>query len=464
MSSLENRATYAVATATEAMQGAPALRGALTRFGPAGLASVGFVLTLVLFWPGLMTHDAAWVHAIAMRAGPPLGDWQSPVMAVLWRLIDPIAPGPGSMLLLTAGLYWLGIGLVATAAARRSPLAAMLLVAAALTPPALFMLGIIWRDMLLAALWLTAAGLALTAAARGDALGMALRGIVALRGLALGLILLGVMLRPNAIPAGALLALYVAAPRRLNFRRVALLFVPVAAALLALSHLTYYQLLGAERQYPLHSLFVFDLGGITHYSGENAFPVAWTEEQQAMLTTTCHQGDRWDWYWYIPPCNFVMERLEADKLFTSPVIDEAWRDALLRHPLAYLTHRATYMATFLFAQNQTLPETWPADANVNFAPSAAYQAYAAAHEALKVTPLFRTGFWLAVCALVCAFAWPRRDSAAGAFALATAGSAVLYVLSFALFGVAADFRYGYWAVPAALASAAMLMAERFKRT
>ena len=89
---------------------------------------------------------------------------------------------------------------------------------------------------------------------------------------------------------------------------------------------------------------------------------------------------------------------------------------------------------------------------------------AAAHEALKVTPLFRTGFWLACCALACAFAWPRRESAVGAFALATAGSALLYVLSFAALGVAGDFRYGYWAVPAALAAATMLAAERMRRS
>jgi len=457
MSSLENRAAYAVAAATDATQDVPALRGALARFAPAVLAFSGFAVTLALFWPGLMTHDAAWVHAIALRAGPTLGDWQSPVMALLWRLIDPIAPGPGSMLLLTAALYWLGVGLVATAAARRAPLAALMLIAAALTPSALFMLGIIWRDMLLAGLWLTAAGLALTAAERSDA------GGIALRALALGLVLLGVMMRPNAIPAGALLALYVVAPRRFALRRVALLLIPVAAALLALSQVAYYQVIGAERQYPLHSLFVFDLGGITHYSGENAFPVAWTDAQQAMLTSACYHSDKWDWYWYLPPCDFVMERLEGESLFASPAIGESWRSALMRHPRAYLTHRAAHTATFLFAQNQTLPETWPAEANASFAPSAAYQAYAAAHEALKVTPLFRTGFWLALCALLTVFAWPQRASAAGAFALATAGSAVLYVLSFALLGVAADFRYGYWAVPAALASAAMIAAERAGR-
>ena len=162
MSSLDDRSFAAVAAA--GVQDGIALRGTLSRFGPALLALSGFAATVALFWPGLMTHDAAWVHAAAM--GAPLGDWQSPVMAVLWRLIDPISPGPGSMLLLTAALYWLGIGLIATAAARRSRLAAALLIVAALTPPALFMLGVIWRDMLLAALWIAAAGLILGAADR----------------------------------------------------------------------------------------------------------------------------------------------------------------------------------------------------------------------------------------------------------------------------------------------------------
>jgi hypothetical protein len=316
--------------------------------------------------------------------GPPLGDWQSPVMAVLWRLIDPISPGPGSMFLLIAALYWLGVGLIASAAARRSPLIAALLIGAALTPPALFMLGIIWRDMLLAALWIAAAGLTLTAVDRADA-----RGIV-LRVLALGLVVLGVLLRPNAIPAGVLLALYAVMPARFEWRRTALLFIPVAVAMFALSQITYYQVLGAVRQHPLHSLFVFDLGGITHYSGENVFPVTWTDQQQIMLTTDCHRGDMWDWYWYMPPCDFVMARLEAENLFHSPAIGAAWRAAVIKHPLAYLAHRAAFTGKFLAAQNQTLPATRPLAANANFAPSAAYEFYAAVHEALLAAGRVRT--------------------------------------------------------------------------
>jgi len=50
-------------------------------------------------------------------------------------------------------------------------------------------------------------------------------------------------------------------------------------------------------------------------------------------------------------------------------------------------------------------------------------------------------------------AWPGRATAAGAFAIGVTGSAVVYVMTFSLVGVAADFRYAYWCVLAVLAGA-----------
>jgi peptidoglycan/LPS O-acetylase OafA/YrhL len=51
---------------------------------------------------------------------------------------------------------------------------------------------------------------------------------------------------------------------------------------------------------------------------------------------------------------------------------------------------------------------------------------------------------------VCGFAWRRRETPEGAFALGVCGSAAVYVLAFAAVGVASDFRYGYWAVLAGI--------------
>src|SRR5262245_7970930 len=83
-----------------------------------GMVTAGCALTVLVFYPGYSTADARYVYADAMAWR--FGDWQSPAMAVLWRLIDPIAPGAASMFLLTAALYWLAFGTLALVAARPS--------------------------------------------------------------------------------------------------------------------------------------------------------------------------------------------------------------------------------------------------------------------------------------------------------------------------------------------------------
>ena len=67
------------------------------------LTAAGYCLTLLIFYPGVMTYDAKFIYEdIAKHT---LGDWQSPAMTVLWGFIDPIAPGSASMFLLIASLY-----------------------------------------------------------------------------------------------------------------------------------------------------------------------------------------------------------------------------------------------------------------------------------------------------------------------------------------------------------------------
>ena len=88
------------------------------RLMAAGLAAAGFGLTLLIFYPGIMTYDAKFVYEdIAKHT---LGDWQSPVMTVLWALIDPVAPGSASMFLLIAAVYWLAFGVLGFTLAGRS--------------------------------------------------------------------------------------------------------------------------------------------------------------------------------------------------------------------------------------------------------------------------------------------------------------------------------------------------------
>ena len=409
------------------------------------LLAAGFGLTLLIFYPGVMTYDAKFVYEDIAKGT--MGDWQSPVMVWLWGLIDPIAPGAGSMFLLIATTYWLGFGVLSLALASRGRAVALLLPLLAMTPPALSFAGIIWRDVLFATCWLLAAAVAFAVSERPSPIRST--GQV----LALVLLISGVLLRPNALLAAPILTAYIIWLPRVSLRKAVIFYVPAVIGLFGIVQLVYYGILDAKRQHPLQTIMIFDLGGISHFSKENQFPVTWSESENAMLLNKCYQPTLWDIYWRLEPCDFVMRKVEREKgLFGTPAISGAWLSAILHHPIAYLQHRSAFMWNFLAADNLTM---WTADVehptkNV-FADRTAFNALVAAHDVLKPTPFLRVGLWLLACISICCFGWKRSGPREAAFALGVCGSATIYVLSFYALGVASDFRYGYWAVLAAIA-------------
>ena len=415
------------------------------------LIAAGFGLTLLVFYPGIMTYDASFVHQYIAKGI--MEDWQSPVMILLWGWIDPIAPGSASMFLLIVTLYWLAVALLALTLARRSIWLAVALVLLALSPPAFVFQGIIWRDILFANVWLLAAVLAFAAANRGTTLRLPAQAV------ALGLLAFGVLLRPNALTAAPILAAAILWPRQFSWKRAVIWFLPIGVALFGMVQLVYYGVLHATRQHPLHSIMVFDLGGISHFAKENQFPVTFSPPETALLINGCYQPTLWDIYWRLEPCEFVMKKLQGEtKIFGTPALTRAWASAVFHHPVAYLEHRADFMWNFLGRENLAM---WTDDIynlpKKVFPDRPAFNALVAVHDALKATPLFRAGSWLLLCIVVCGFAWRRRDTAAGTFAIGICGSAAVYVLTFFAVGVASDFRYGYWAVLAGIAGALALV-------
>jgi hypothetical protein len=408
------------------------------------MAGAGFALTLFIFYPGVMTFDARYVYNDIAKGF--FGDWQSPVMTLLWSLIDPIAPGPASLFLLTAALYWLAFGLLALTLARRSPWLALLIPVLALSPPAFVFVGIIWRDVLFAVAWLLAAALVFSVA------GHHWKARAPMQAVAFGLLAFGVLLRPNALAAAPVLATYILWPLHLSWKHMGVLFLPMALGLYGLVQVVYYDVLGAARQQPLHSIMVFDLGGISHFAKDNMFPGSWSPDETALITSGCYKPIAWDIYWTQQPCQFVMARLEGENIFGSPALTDAWKSAIIRHPLDYLRHRFTFMWAFLTEANLTM---WTLDlddtSKIAFADNPRLMTLKALHDALKPTPLFWAGTWLLLDIVVCVFAWRRRNMPTGAFAFGICGSAVVYMLTFSAVGVATDFRYALWAVLAGLA-------------
>jgi hypothetical protein len=317
----------------------------------------------------------------------------------------------------------------------------------ALLPPAFVLVGVLWRDVLFAVTWLLAAALTFAVTDRSPKLRVPIQLI------AFSLCCLGVLLRPNSIIAAPLLAIYIVWPSSMRWTRMAILYVPAIAAFFGLVQLVYYGMLGATRQHPLQSIMIFDLGGISHFTKENQFPVTWNERDTALLLNGCYRPTEWDLYWRLEPCKFVMQKIEAEeKLFGTPAVTKAWVRAIARHPVAYLQHRSSFMWNFLGGSNLTM---WVANiekpAENVFPERSTFMMLMVIHDLLKPTVVFRAGFWLLACLLIAALAWRRRDTPEGAFAIAVCASASLYVLTFFAVGVASDFRYGYWAVLAGIA-------------
>jgi hypothetical protein len=425
------------------------------RIAIALIALVGFAFTLWLFYPGIQTFDSFYIYQDMAKRH--FGDWQSPAMLALWLAIDPIAPGTGSILLLTAALYWSALALIADAIAARAPKRAILLPLLGFSPPAFVLLGVIWRDVLFGVVWLLAAGLAF-AVSRCSA-----RRRIPFQIAAFTLFAFGFLLRPNAIAAAPILAAYLAWPGRFRLRRAALLYVPAALALFALVQVVYYGVFRAERQHPLHSIMVFDLGGISHFSGENVFPGPWTGEQSRMIVSGCYKPIAWDIYWTQEPCLFVMENLEGNNLFGTSAIPAAWLRAVAAHPLAYMEHRLAVEWMFLAGKNLAL---WSRDLDdpdkIIFADKPRLMALKTVNDLLNGTLLFRTGIWLIIDIVLCLLVWRRRQTPGGAFVIGLCGSGAIYVLSFTAVGVSTDLRYAYFAILAALAGGVAAAAPREK--
>jgi hypothetical protein len=160
-----------------------------------------------------------------------------------------------------------------------------------------------------------------------------------------------------------------------------------------------------------------------------------------------------------------MRRLErpGDVIFGTPRLIEAWRHALAAHPLAYLSHRATFMWQFLGRSNLVLPVWDWLDPASAYGHSPYFTPLVTLHNQLQPTLLFRPGLWLVLAAAVGVFAWQARSTPAGAFALGVTASAIVYVMTFFVLGVAADFRYAYWCVLATLAGVVAAVLARCER-
>lgn len=398
--------------------------------------------------PGLMTWDSIRQYGQALSGD--FDDWHPPAMEWLWRRLLPVAHGPAPMLAIQLGLYWTAFaGLVVWAVrAGRRRLAVAFAVASALPLPVVLMAEII-KDSLMAGLLLAASAILVALPTRGRPVA---------RVIALLLIVCAATLRFNALPAclPLAIALLPASWRatRIRFGAALLICAAVIAAALPLAN----RAVGAKPSGVGLSLVIFDLGGITRYSGTDVFPALDDVDDPVAVNRRCYKSERWDPYswWVAAPCPIGFDNVGDAFTDTGESPYRHWLGAVLAHPIAYAEHRFAHFninIRFLVhdeVERPVMAQIPPNDWGFRLAPNPLLTWLDRGARWSAHAPLGWPVWWMALALglLVVAPGLPSRR-----LVIPLTLSGLLYGLGYLPASVACELRYHLWTMLAVLIAA-----------
>jgi hypothetical protein len=436
-----------------------------------GIALV-FAVVAVATAPGIYSPDSVGQLSQAQRGV--YSDGNPPLMAGLWSILLRVTGTAASM-------YWLHFGLLLSAfvlfalAFRRSnlPGAVWLLFPAACSPAVLNFIGVLWKDVGLAvSMAFCFACIALSRAARTGQITTLLVVLV--------VSFYAVGVRYNAAPALLPLLWLVLLPffARPGWRRslsLSTLAITGTALLLVGGGIVSYQLLDAKRLHLEQAIELHDLAGISIRSGTDVIPdEAKSASFSAKALRAAYSPE------YLNPLIFRPDPAISPPLQGArnpedlTIFRQAWEQAIINYPWAYLSHRGAIFASLLrigwhtpfyamedyrqisaiFEGSSGLlgdPEVKSIDVGrpifghrVAAALVMAFINWTAVH-----TYLFFGWLWLLVLVAMFIAAIVLRKRPMAEVAIGLSASGLLYILPYFFIAPSSDFRYLYWSIIAA---------------
>jgi hypothetical protein len=425
----------------------------------AGLLCFAFALWLTA--PGYMGSDSGDQLEQA-RAGR-YHDAHPVLMALIWRYVDRVLPGPLGMLVLMTGLHVGGLTLLAASVRGPVLLRALGLIVVCFFPPLFFNVPAVWKDTLMQAGFIS--GLACFVAFLRRSASPTWRGRAAdaawlLVGLALCVI--GIGSRHNApLAAVPLLGLpLLAAPGVRRLRRwMKLVAAGAGGAALALAmQLSLGAVLApiSRQEHFWQTLPVFDLAGLSLETGELL-----VERSSRVLTRGMGLAEMRRLYhpfysnslyyclsWRGKPCVPLFRRTDSPKALAR--LRSNWLHAIVSHPLEYLKLRGRMALALLGIRNAPLRGYYIGD-SPNHRLAAPYPPSPQTRSLLSWVDAHLTAAWLRpwpyalLCALLAPVGIVRYARGRGsALAPALAISGLLGLLGLALAAGSPDHRYMGW--------------------
>lgn len=420
------------------------------------LAFLGLIITLRAFFPGLVTSDALDQYQQATTFI--FTDWHPPIMSFIWAFTNDWIPGPFGMLLLECFMYWGGLLLLSLSIPQEHRKLSIAVVIVGFMPFTVGTLSHIWKDVLHAVIWLFAVGVICAACSREEG---RTKKLLLLAGF---LLFIGNMLRFNAIFGLIPLVWLLFNKSKLDaWKKWAIIFFLFPILTISLNAAFNYGLLQSSKSRVYQSLIIFDIGGISHFSGKDYFKEDWDNSEKNKVLSTCYNASAWDDYAW-GPCSFVLKKVQASGSWNDGSLMKKWIGAIYHEPVAYLKHRYENYMKLLWHPNSVLDDqTTENSLGFKYEKTGMFRALQVTTELFKNTIIFQPGFWLIASFLFSLYGLFTRKSFARDVFLALNISSFLYLLGYFFVGVASDYRYAYWSILATSASVPFIL-QSIKKT
>lgn len=421
------------------------------------LAGIGTLLSAVSFFPGYLNGDSNWQYAQGLSGQ--FDDMHPVLMSWLMGRLDGVVEGIGVLFLLMAAAFWAGLGSVLRTF---TPSRSCFWIAAALigtSIPIFSMLSQHQKDLGMVVGLLGSFAL-LAEAERRPSLPLLLSAAVplgyaiAVRHNALVAALpfacwMGWLLARDCLPPA--LASRLAAP----WRRMALGLL-ILATLFGASQLATWSILGDDgKRTPISQItMAYDMVGISVRSGHYVLPRSYypkqpfsIEELRAIYRDhTCVLL-----FWHQPELRKVPFTRSPKAMVK---IRRAWLRAIAAEPAAYLAHRHTLFLSLLGFRPGVPVQKIEFRTHFDYRGPTVFElpharALVSFYNSARRTLFFRSWPYLGLGLLALGWAWWRPNRYRLAITL-LAGSAALHIGALAFVGAAAQFRYMWWPVLAAM--------------
>ena len=382
--------------------------GFATPFVVAGIAS------FLAFFPGHPTGDTDDTYLQA-HGVLPVENWHPTANVAIYRIVFAVWDHPAAILVLQCALIWGGLAGIALAAQRQwSRPVARYFVPIGFLPIVFNYLGALMKDTLSAGFTVVAVALLLLERTTTRNRGWFLVGAALCLWPAY-------LVKISTLPIVVALLCYIVVRAIVHRRRQAAAFLAVglaALAVLAVSPRMVDDVLDAKEAHLQHALELFDLAGISHFSGTNALgrSIVPSDRLDDLINGPCYDAGTWDPIGWDGVCSFVS--LNSLRVWETDALQQRWRDAILAHPFDYLRHRLSHAMTFALrpGTNQFYYDEvheqldWVASRNI------VMDAYEAVISRTSTWPHTRPIVWVAVsAALLGALLRRRRLDRAGPF-------------------------------------------------